>query len=96
MLQVIYIGVYDFIDPDATLYFVTTLIPRKFDIFPYILNEHFIVTTPIGEIVVAKRVYRNCPIILPSKDTYVELVELDIVNCDIILRIVFVPFILEL
>ena len=47
MLQVISVGVYYFIDPDATLYFVTTIIPRKFDIFPYILNEHYMVTTPI-------------------------------------------------
>ena len=42
------------------------------------------VTTLIGESVVAKMMYRNCPIMLPNSVTHVELV-LDMVNFDIIL-----------
>ena len=38
------------------------------------------VTTLIGESVVAKMMYRNCPIMLPSRVTSVELVELDMVD----------------
>ena len=34
---------------------------------------------------VAKRVYRNCPIMLPIEFSYVELVELDMVDSDVIL-----------
>ena len=40
------------LDPGFTLSFVTTSVDRKFDIFPNILNEPFMVTTPIGDPVV--------------------------------------------
>ena len=40
------------------------------------------VTTPVGESVVAKRVYRNCPIMFPNRITYVEL---EMVDFDVIL-----------
>ena len=43
--------------------------------------------TPEGESVVAKRVYRNCPIMLPNRFSYVELVELDMFDFDFILGI---------
>ena len=43
------------------------------------------VSTPVDESVVAKTVYKNWPIILPNKDTYVELVELDMFDFDVIL-----------
>ena len=43
------------------------------------------VTTPVGESVVANRVCRNCPIMLPNRFTHVELVELDMVDFDVIL-----------
>ena len=68
----------------AILSFVTPLIARKFDILPDILNEPFMVTTPVGESVVVKRVYRNCPIMLPNRVTHVEFVELDMVDFDVI------------
>ena len=35
--------------------------------------------------VVAKRVYRNCPIMFRYTVSYVELVELDMLNFDVIL-----------
>ncbi|WP_353806174.1 hypothetical protein, partial [Acinetobacter baumannii] len=50
-----------------------------------ILNEPFIVTNPVGESVVAKRVYRNCPIMIPNRVTHVTIVELDMVDFDVIL-----------
>ena len=40
---------------------------------------------PVGESVVAKRVYRNFPIMLPSRVTHVEVVELYMVYFDFIL-----------
>ena len=51
------------------------------------MNEPFIVSTPVGESVVAKRLYRNCPILLPNRVTHVELVELYMFDCDVILGI---------
>ncbi|XP_069150141.1 uncharacterized protein [Solanum lycopersicum] len=44
-----------------------------------------IVSSPEGESVVAKRLYQNCPISLPNRVSYVDLVELDMLDFDIIL-----------
>lgn len=56
MLQVFSIEVYTLLDTGATLSFVTPLVARKFDISLDILNEHFMVTTPVGDSMVARRV----------------------------------------
>ena len=65
MLKVFSLNLYALLDPGATLSFVTPLVAKKFDISPDILHEPFTVSTPVGESIVAKRVYRNCPIMLP-------------------------------
>ena len=52
---------------------------------PDILDELFIVSTPEIESVVAKRVYRNCPIMFQNRVSYVELIVLDMIDFDIIL-----------
>ena len=62
MLKVFSIDVYSILDPDANLSFITPLVAKKFDILPDILHEPFIVSTQVGELVVAKRVCRNCSI----------------------------------
>ena len=85
MLQVFSMYVYALLDPGATLSFVTPLISKKIENLPDILNEPFMVSTLVGESVVAKRVYRNCPIILSNRVTHVELVELDMLDFDVIL-----------
>ena len=51
------IDVYALLEPGATLFFISPLIARKFDNLPDILNEPFMVTTLVGESVVANRVY---------------------------------------
>ena len=68
MLQVFSIDVYALLDPGATLSIVTLLISRKFDVIPNILNEPFTVNTPVCESMVEKRVYKNCPILLPNRE----------------------------
>ena len=82
MLQVFSIDVYALLNPSAMLYFINFFI----SIFPDIINEHFMVTTLVGESVVEKRVYRNFPIMFPNIVTHFELVELYMVNFDVILR----------
>ena len=72
MLQVFFIDVYDLLDLGDTLSFVNTLIGRKFDIFPDILHEPFMLTTLAGDLMVATRVNRNCPILFPNRVTHVE------------------------
>ena len=49
------------------------------------MHEPSIVSTLVGESVVAKRVYRKCPIMLPNRVSYVELVELNVLDFDVIL-----------
>ena len=85
MLQVFSVNVYAFLDPSATLYFVTPLVARKFDVLPNVLIEPFSVYTPMGDSVVAKRVYRKCHVMLPDRVTLADLVELDMFYFDIIL-----------
>ena len=41
-------------------------------------------STPVGESDVAKNVYGNCPIMLPNRVSYVELIELDMFDFDVI------------
>ena len=48
MLQFFYLDVYALLDLGAILSFVTPLIDRKFVILPDILNEPFIITTPVS------------------------------------------------
>ena len=53
--------------------FVNLLVARKFDILLDVLIESFYVCTPMGDSVVAKRVYRKCPIMLPNRVIIVDL-----------------------
>ena len=85
MLKVFSIDVYALLDLDATLSFVTPLVVKNFKIFPDILHETFIASNPVGESVVAKKVYNNCPIMFPNRVCYVDLVEHDMLDFDIIL-----------
>ncbi|XP_010326460.1 uncharacterized protein [Solanum lycopersicum] len=61
-LKIFTFDVYALIDPVSTLSFVTQLVTKKFDALLDILHEPFLVSTPVGESLVAKRVYRNYPI----------------------------------
>ena len=65
--------------------FVTTLVSGNFDVLPDVLIEHFLVCTPMGEPVVAKRVYRGCSVMIPNRVTLFDLVELEMFDFYIIL-----------
>ena len=80
MLKVFSIDAYALLDPITTLSFVTPFVAKKFEIFPNISHEPFLVSTPVGESVVAKRVYKNFPIMLPNRVSYVELIEFDMLD----------------
>ncbi|XP_069150827.1 uncharacterized protein [Solanum lycopersicum] len=55
MLKIFSIDGYALLDSGATLSFVTPLVAKKFDILPDILHEHFLMSTPVSEYVVAKK-----------------------------------------
>jgi len=84
MLTVFHIDVYALLDSGATLSFVTPFIAMRFDVLPEVLLEPFSVSTPVGDSVVAKRLYRRCPIFLSHRVTLIDLVELDMIDFDVI------------
>ena len=85
MLKVVPINFYAILHMCVTLYVATPFVVKIFYNLPDILNEPFIVTTPVGELVIAKRVYRNCPMMSLNRVTHVELVEHELVDFDVIL-----------
>ena len=84
ILKVFSIDLYSLLDFSSTLSFVTPLVPKKFEILPDILHEPFLVSTLVGESVVAKRMYRKFPIMFPNRVSYVDLGEQDMIGFDII------------
>lgn len=52
---------------------------------PKILSETFSISTPVGYSVIARRVYRNYPVIIFYKVTSVDFVDLDMIDFNIIL-----------
>ena len=62
---------------------VTPLVARKFYILPDIFNEPCMVSTPVGDSVVPKRVNKNCPTMLPNRVIHVELVEIYMVDFEV-------------
>jgi len=79
MLKVFQLDVYALLDPGATLSFVTPYVVMRFELFPNVLLEPFSASTPVGDFVVAKRVYRMCPVSLYHRVTLIDLVE-DVIN----------------
>uniref|UniRef100_M1DMG3 Gag-pol polyprotein n=1 Tax=Solanum tuberosum TaxID=4113 RepID=M1DMG3_SOLTU len=72
--------VYGLIDPGSTLSYVTPLIAEKFKRTPKLLVKPFEVSTPIGESIIARRVYRNCIVTVCDRYTLADLVELEMVD----------------
>ena len=58
-----------------------------FDVSPEVLIEPFSISTPVGESVITKSVYRNCPISVFYKIIPCDLIELEMVDFDVILGI---------
>lgn len=88
---VIYMSkVYDFdvyasLDPRANFPFVTLFLENRFNVCLEVLLEPSEVCTLVGELIVAKRVYRSCPIFILHKVVPCDLIELSIVDFDVIL-----------
>ena len=50
-----------------------------------VIKERFTVSTPVGNSIVARRVYRNCVVSILSRGIMADLTELDMVDFDAIL-----------
>ncbi|XP_070022391.1 uncharacterized protein [Nicotiana sylvestris] len=76
--------VYTLIDPVSTFSNVTPLVASKFGIEPKLIKP-FEVSTSIGDPVIARWVYRDCIIVVHSRYTVADLIELDMVEFNIIM-----------
>ena len=85
ILSVLSHPVYALIDPGSTLSYVTSLVAEKFNRTPEFLVKSFEVSTPVGESIIAKRVYRNCIVTVGGHDTLADLIELEMVDFDVIM-----------
>ncbi|KAH0654435.1 hypothetical protein KY290_032963 [Solanum tuberosum] len=84
MIKVFTLDVYALLDPGASLSFVTPYVANIFDVLPEKLCEPFCVSTPVGESILAERVYRDCVISINHKNTMADLIELDMIDFDVI------------
>lgn len=64
---------------------MTPYIFMRFNINHGQLLDPFVVSTPIGESILLKKIYRDCNIIINHKDTSVDSFELDMVHFDVVL-----------
>ena len=65
-LRVFDLDIYAFLDSGATLSFATPYIAVQFNVSPETLSEPFSVSTPVGDPVIARRLYKNCLVTLPK------------------------------
>ncbi|XP_070028966.1 uncharacterized protein [Nicotiana sylvestris] len=85
MLTIFTFDVYALIDSGSTLSYVAPYIAKKFGIEPEKLCESFKVSTPIGESIIARCIYRGCPVKLHHRLTLADLVELEMLGFDVIM-----------
>ena len=85
MLRVFHLDVYALIDPGANISFVSPYVSMRFSVKPELLKSPFSVSTPVGESIIARTVYRNCPISIFHKTIPCDIIELEMVDFDFIL-----------
>ncbi|XP_070010174.1 uncharacterized protein [Nicotiana sylvestris] len=78
--------VYALIDPSSTLSYVSPFVAMEFRIEPEQLHESFSLSTPVGESILAARVYRGCIVTVQGRDTTADLVELGMVDFNVTMR----------
>ncbi|XP_059310233.1 uncharacterized protein LOC132061428 [Lycium ferocissimum] len=77
--------VYALIHPGSTLSYITPYVSDKFGIKPESLSKPFSVSTPVGEPVIARRIYRQCVVTICGHETLTDLVELEMVDFNAIM-----------
>ncbi|XP_069144454.1 uncharacterized protein [Solanum lycopersicum] len=73
------------LDQSSTLSFITPLLAITFDIFPDVLRDPIVVSTPLGENVKTNRLHKDCPTVVSCKTMSADLVELPMHHFDVIL-----------
>ena len=78
-LRVFDLHVYALLDPGATLSCITSYIAVQFNISLETQLEHFSVSTPVGDLVIARQVFKNSPVTVSQKVSSVDLIEFDVI-----------------
>ncbi|XP_070018135.1 uncharacterized protein [Nicotiana sylvestris] len=73
------------IDPGSTHSYMSTYFALRFSRHPKLLNDPFLVSTPVGESLLAEYVYRACLIRVEGRDTLDDLIVLDMINFDMLM-----------
>ncbi|XP_019253902.1 PREDICTED: uncharacterized protein LOC109232595 [Nicotiana attenuata] len=78
-------AIYVLIDPDSTFSYITPFIAGKLDMRSELLPQSVEVSTPVGDSIVANHVYRGCTVLINDRPTFVDLVELVMLDFDVIM-----------
>nr|XP_009799841.1 PREDICTED: uncharacterized protein LOC104245843 [Nicotiana sylvestris] len=73
------------IDPRSTHSYVSSYFSLRFSKQPELLNDHFLVATPVGESLLAEYVCRACLIRVKGRDTLGDLIVLDKIDVDMLM-----------
>ncbi|XP_033513357.2 uncharacterized protein [Nicotiana tomentosiformis] len=73
------------IDPRYTHSYVSSYFALRFSRQPELLNDPFLVATPVGGSLLAEYVYRACQIQVEGRDTLADLIVLDMVDFDMLI-----------
>ncbi|XP_070036148.1 uncharacterized protein [Nicotiana tomentosiformis] len=85
ILTVCALDAYALMDPGSTFSYVTPYFALDFGIEQEQLLEPFSVSTPVGDSVIASRVYRGCVVIIQDRETITDPIELEMVDFDVIM-----------
>ncbi|XP_070013960.1 uncharacterized protein [Nicotiana sylvestris] len=84
MLTICSHNAYALIDPGSTLSCITPFVAGKLGIVHEILSDPFAVSTLVGELIIARRVYQGCMVLVCGRQTSADLVELEMLDFDAI------------
>ncbi|XP_070011399.1 uncharacterized protein [Nicotiana sylvestris] len=74
------------IDPGSTHFYVSSYFTLRFSRQPELLNDPFLVATPIGESLLAEYVYHAYQIRVEGRDTLADLIVLDMIDFDMLME----------
>lgn len=77
---------YYLLDPGSTLSYVTPYMANYFGFDHECILDPFSISTLVGDCIMARKVYRGCVMLVHGRETLVDLIELDLVEFNMILK----------
>ena len=74
-------------DLGSTFSYVSSLFATDLDLHCDLLDMPIRISKPVGEAVIAKKVYRSCLVTIVESNTYVDLIILEMVDFDVVLGV---------